>query len=228
MGSLLKIVLKIGGHAFPSKPNLKIISSYAQLLMKLKNAGHRLIVVTGGGGVARLYIKAARALGESEAICDIIGIIISRLNARLIIAKLQEDAFLETPTSVEELRNAFETSKIVVLGGLQPGQSTNAVAAVAAEAIKADVLINATNVAGVYAEDPKKNLKAKKIDKIKANKLLQMMLSSKLTAGSYKLFDPVAVKIVKRSKIPTWIIDGRNVENIEKVIKGERLGTEII
>ncbi len=228
MGFLLKIVLKIGGHAFPSKPNIKIISSYAQLLMKLKNAGHRLIVITGGGETARLYINAARALGESEAICDIIGIIISRLNARLIIAKLQEDAFLETPTSVEELRTAFETNKIVILGGFQPGQSTNAVAAVAAEAINADILINATNVEGVFTDDPKRNLKAKKIDKIKAEKLLQMMLSPKLSAGSYQLFDPIAAKIVKRSKIPTWIIDGTNIENIEKVIKGEKIGTEII
>ena len=224
----MKIVMKIGGFAFPSKPDMNAVSLYAKMLMKLKDAGHRLVVVAGGGGTSRAYIDAARKLGESEAVCDIIGIAASRLNARLLIAKLGEYAFLEPPTSVEDMRKAFETGKIVVMGGLQPGQSTNAVAAVAAEAMKADLFINATDVDGVYTADPKKDPRAKKLDKIKADDLLQMMLHGELSAGSYDLFDPVAVKLVKRSKIPTWIIDGRNVENIEKLIKGEKLGTQIV
>lgn len=220
--------MKIGGFAFPLKPDTETVSAYAKMLMRLKDAGHRLVIVAGGGGTSRAYIDAARALGESEALCDVIGIVASRLNARLLIAKLGECAYLEPPTSVEGMRKAFETDKIVVMGGLQPGQSTNAVAAVAAEAIKADLFINATNVDGVYTTDPKKDPKAKKLDEIKADDLLQMMLGEELSAGSYELFDLVAVKIVKRSKIPTCIIDGRNVENVEKLIKGEKLGTQIV
>jgi len=115
-----------------------------------------------------------------------------------------------------------------VLGGLQPGQSTNAVAAATAEAINADLLINATNVDGVYTDDPQKNPNAKKINQIKVDELLKMMIGFELSAGGYELFDPVAVKIVKRSKIPTWIIDGRDVNNIEKVLRGEKVGTKII
>jgi uridylate kinase len=226
--AILKVVLKIGGYAFPAKPNVEVLSSYAKTLRRIRKNGHQLVVVTGGGEAARLYINAARELGESEAICDIIGINVSRLNARLLIAKLGEDAFLEVPSTVEEMRKAFETGKIVILGGLQPGQSTNAVAAVTAEAINADLLINATNVDGVYTDDPRKNPNAKKIDQIKVDKLLQMMIAFELSAGGYELFDPVAVKIVKRSKIPTWIIDGRNVDNIEKILRGEEVGTQIV
>jgi len=224
----LKIVMKIGGFAFPLKPDIETVSSYAKMLMRLKDASHRLVIVAGGGGTSRAYIDAARALGESEAVCDVIGITASRLNARLLIAKLGEYSYPEPPTSIEDVRKAFEKGKIVVMGGLQPGQSTNAVAAAAAEAVKADLFINATNVDGIYTADPKKDPKAKKLDKIKADYLLRMMLAGELSAGSYELFDAVAVKIVKRSKIPTWIIDGRNVENIEKLIKGEKLGTQIV
>jgi len=224
----LKVVLKIGGHAFPAKPDVKMISSYAKTIKRMRKNGHRLVVVTGGGEASRLYINAAREMGESEAICDIIGITVSRLNARLLIAKLGENAFLEVPSTIEDMRKAFETGKIVVLGGLQPGQSTNAVAAATAEAINADLLINATNVDGVYTDDPQKNPNAKKINQIKVDELLKMMIGFELSAGGYELFDPVAVKIVKRSKIPTWIIDGRDVNNIEKVLRGEKVGTKII
>lgn len=225
---ILKIAVKIGGHVFPSRLDLNKISDYAEMFKRLTSDGHRLIVVTGGGEEARKYINATRRLGGSELVCDLIGIQISRLNARLLISRLGKDAYPEPPTSVEELRKAFETEKIVVLGGLQPGQSTNAVAAVSAESINADLLINATDVDGVYMADPGKDPNAKKLDEIDADELLKKILSRELWAGSYELFDPVAIKIVKRSKILTRIIDGRKVGNIERVVKGEKLGTLII
>ena len=224
----MKITVKIGGHVFPSRLDLKKISAYAEMFKRLRSDGHRLTVVTGGGEEARKYINAARKLGGSELVCDLIGIQVSRLNARLLISRLGRDAYPEPPTSVDELRKAFETGKIVVLGGLQPGQSTNAVAAVSAESVNADLLINATDVDGVYTADPEKDPDAKKLDEIGAGELLKKILSRELWAGSYELFDPVAIKIVKRSRILTRIIDGRKVGNIERVIKGEKLGTLIL
>jgi len=224
----LKIAIKIGRYAFPSKLDFEVVSAYAEVFKKLRSEGHRLVVVTGGGEDARKYIDAARKLGGSELVCDLMGIQVSRLNARLLISRLGEDAYPEPPTSVEELRKAFETGKIVVLGGLQPGQSTNAVAAISAESIEADLLINATDVDGVYTADPKRDPNAKKLDEIGADELLKKILNEELWAGGYELFDPVAIKIVKRSRIPTRIVDGRNVGNIERVVKGEKLGTLIL
>jgi uridylate kinase len=89
------------------------------------------------------------------------------------------------------------------------------------------LFINVTNVDGVYTEDPQKSTAAKKLSVISADKLLKLVLAGKLLAGSYELFDPVAIKIVERSKIPSWIIDGRKPENIIRVIKGDALGTLI-
>lgn len=186
-----------------------------------------MVIVTGGGKEARKYIKAARALGGSETICDLIGIMVTRINARILISGLGTDAYLEPPTYLEEVRKAFETGKIVVLGGLQPGQSTNAVGILSAEAVGADLFINATDVDGVYTEDPKRVSEAKKLDVIEVDELLKIVVEGELQAGSYKLFDLLAVKTVKRSGIKTVIIDGRVPENIERIINGEKIGTMV-
>jgi uridylate kinase len=224
----LKTVIKLGGHLFPCKPAPEKISAYAETLKKLRELGHSLIVVTGGGRVARTYIDAARRLGASEFTCDLLGIEVSRLNARLFIAKMGEDAYPEPATSLSMLLRAFETNKIVFLGGLQSGQSTNAVGVLSAEAINADLFINATDVDGVYTADPKEDSTAKKLDVVRTDELLKMLLAKELWAGSYALFDPVAIKLVERSRIPTRIIDGRNPANVEAAVKGEAVGTLIV
>jgi len=194
-------------------------------MIKVKGMGHQLIVVVGGGEVARKYIKIAQQLGASEFVCDLIGIEVSRLNARLLITKLGSDAYVESLENLCELRRAFQSDKILVLGGLQPGQSTNAVGILSAEAVNADLFINATDVDEVYTTDPKENKRAKRLDVVETDALLKMLLTKKLEAGTYALFDPVAVKIVERSGITTRIIDGRDPTNIERIIKGEALGT---
>jgi len=145
----LKIVIKIGGHVFSEGINAQNILSFAEELKRLRSEGHKVIAVAGGGEEARRYIKAGRLLGASEYACDILGIEASRLNARLLIAAMDDLAYPVPPKDIQELLVAFESEKIIVAGGIQPGQSTNAVAAMIAESIYADILINATNVEGV-------------------------------------------------------------------------------
>jgi uridylate kinase len=224
----LRIAIKLGGHLFPLKLDPEKISSYTEILRKLAAQGHQIVVVAGGGEVSRKYISAARKLGATEALCDELGIEVARLNAQLLIIKLGEEAYPKPPSSNRELRLALASGKIVILGGLHPGQSTNAVAAMAAEEMRADLLINATNVDGVYSADPKKDPQAKFLSKIESSKLIDLLLSKSFGAGGYELFDMVAIKIVERSKIPTVIIDGRKPENIMRVIHGEKLGTHLI
>jgi len=224
----LKVLIKIGGHLLGPGPDPDKVSAYASLLEKLRQQGHIIVAVIGGGENARKYIAIARQLGAEEALCDQIGIEISRLNARLIIAKLGKYAYSEPPTNVHEFRRAFETGKIIIMGGLTPGHSTDAVAAITAELIKADILIRATDVDGVYTADPKKDPAAKKLNRISPTKLLEMSLAGKCWAGEYELFDPLAAKIIQRSKIPTWIVNGSNLKNIEAIIKGKKVGTLVL
>jgi len=223
----LKVVVKIGGYTFPSELDAARIETYAMLFRKLHHEDHEILIVTGGGEDARKYIGVARALGADEAHCDQIGIEVTRLNARLFISKLGGEAYPEPPTNIHELTRALATGKIVVMGGLTPGHSTDAVVAIAAELMRADVLIRTTDVDGVYTGDPKKDPKVKRLNIIAPDKLLKLVLSGEYWAGSYDLLDPVAVKIIARSKIPTWIIDGRKPANIEKIIRGETVGTKV-
>lgn len=217
--------MKLGGHAFPSRLDVERLSSYAEVFKKAKDESHRIIVVTGGGAPARLYINALRKLGANETLCDLIGIEGTRMNARLLIAAIGEDAYPEIPRNIHEIHDAFESGKIIVVGGMYPGQSTDAVAAMISELIGASILIKATDSDGIYTVDPKKDPTGKKLDEISCESLLKMLIHGSSWAGEYELFDPIAVKIVERSRIPAWVIDGRNPENIEKVLKGERMGT---
>lgn len=205
--------------------NAQNIISLAEELKTLRSEGHRIIAVAGGGEEARRYIKAGRLLGASEYACDILGIEASRLNARLLIAAMDGLAYPVPPKDIEELLVSFENEKMIIAGGMQPGQSTNAVAAMIAESIGADILINATNVEGVYTADPDKDPSAKKLNEISTGELLTLLGGGKMVAGSYELFDLTAIKIVERSRIMTRIINGKVAGNIEKAVKGEAIGT---
>lgn len=221
----MKIVIKLGGHLFPSRLSLREIRKYADLFKRLRRMGHSLIIVTGGGEDARKYARGARELGADESFCDQVGIEATRLNAMLLISSLGEDAYPVPPAQVSELKEALEGGKIVVMGGLTPGHSTDAVAAIAAELMKADALIRTIDTDGVYTADPKRNPKARKLEKVTPSELLRMILRRKYWAGTYALLDPVAVKIIDRSDMSTWIVNGKDPENIVRAIKGKRVGT---
>ena len=223
----MKAVLKLGSVLFDSELSGNRIRSYAKVIKEFSKR-NRLVVVTGGGSNARNYIAAARELGASEFVCDQIGIHVSRLNARLLAAALGESAFPRTPESSDDLMQSMGSDLIVVMGGLQPGQSTNAVTALAAEAIRADLLVNATKVNGAYTADPRKDPKAKKLDQVTPDELIQILSMEGFKAGEYDLMDPLALRIIKRSKIPAIIVDGRDPSNIKKALSGKRVGTKIV
>ena len=222
----MQLVIKIGGYLFPSELTPTRINEFTSILKTLRKK-HKIIVVAGGGANARLYIQAARTLGSDESYCDDIGIRFARLNAKLLISALGDYSYPRVAENTAQLRTYNLFDKIVVMGGLQPGQSTNAVAAIAAEIVRADLLINGTDVEGVYTDDPKIYPDAKKLDEVPIDQLLEIIAKSKSSAGGYKLLDPVAVKIIERSKIPTIILDLKDPKNLIRVIEGNKIGTRI-
>lgn len=223
----MKAVLKLGGFAFDPELTTGKIERYADIIRRFYRK-NQLVVVTGGGVTARKYIAAVRKLGASETFCDQIGIYVSRLNAQLFARALGDAAFPEIPDRLETLPTSAMSGLVVVLGGLQPGQSTNAVAALAAEAINADLLISATDVEGVYTADPRKYPRAKKLDRVTPEDLMRILSSEGVWAGEYALMDPIAIRIIRRSKIPVTVIDGRDPLNLEKVLRGKNVGTRIV
>lgn len=226
----MRAVLKIGGSLLYDKEGnilVEKVRAYAAAIKSLVKDGHSLVVVVGGGIPARTFISAARDLGASEAQCDWLGIKLARNNAELLCAGLGDIAYPKIVETLDELEVAVKIGKVVLMGGLIPGQSTNAVAALAAETVNAETLFNATNVDGVYDRDPKEP-GAKRFDTITIVELKKVLSGGGTKAGEYKLFDSVAIKVVERSKIPTVIFDGRNPDYLTRVFSDENIGTRIV
>jgi len=225
----LNVTIKMSGHIlFPSLGAATDLKPYVNLLKDLKKLGYNVYVVVGGGEPARYYIRLIREQGADESTCDQMGISIANLNAKVFAQAMGSDACQFIPKSFSELDHALETGKMVFMGGLQPGQSTNAVSCVLAERSKSKLLINTTTVDAIYTSDPKTDHTAKKLSKITIAELAKLLDDKGTKAGEYDLLDPVAIKIIQRSKITTKIIDGRDPISILKAIKGEDIGTTII
>ena len=220
-----RIVIKFSGKVFAME-NVKLLKDYARFLVKISRT-YQPIIVAGGGKIARHYINHARSSGADESTLDELGIEISRLNAKLLIYALKGKAYSHPPTTLKEAQQAVESGLIVVAGGLHPGQSTNGTAALIAEQTNASQFINATDVNGIYDSDPNNNKKAKMFKKIEIKTLKKILIHEDSVAGGYDLMDIVALKIIERSKIKTRVIK-LDIKNLEKAIKGQLIGTEII
>jgi len=220
-----RIVIKLSGSVF-AMDNTKVLKDYASFLVKICKICQP-VVVAGGGKIARHYISHARTSGADESTLDELGIEVSRLNAKLLIYALKNKAYPHPPTNLQEVKHAVDSGLIVISGGLHPGQSTNATAALIAEKVHASEFLNTTDVDGIYDSDPRKNKKAKKFKRIELKNLRKLLVHEETIAGGYDLMDIVALKVIERSKIKTRILKS-DIKNIEKAIKGNSVGTEII
>ncbi len=206
--------------------NAKKIKEYADVFKKIKDEGHEIAIVVGGGKTAREYISIARELKANNSFCDEIGIMATRMNAMILISALGDYSIKKVPTSFEEAELILNLGKIPVMGGTHPGHTTDAVSASLAEFINADLLVIGTNVDGVYNKDPNKYKDAKKFDKISAKQLVDLALSFSLEAGSSSVIDLLAAKIIERSKLKVIVVKG-TPEELLNVSKGIVNGTII-
>ena len=224
----MRAVVKLGGALFHREPNVAALKEMGKVLEGFVAKGNQLVLVAGGGENARTYISAARKLGAEESTCDLLGIQITRANAELLRLALGSIASSRILTTLSDLPHCAGSGKAVVMGGLQPGQSTSAVAALAAEITRAEILVNGTDVDGVYTEDPKKNSKAKLMRSVHVDKLLNWAMSGEVFAGRYELLDPLAIKIMQRARIPTRFVSLSDPSNIIAALQDKDIGTRVL
>ncbi len=219
----MRLVVSLGGSVLLGKfPDCSRIGDFAKTLRKLSDE-HEIFVVTGGGKVAREYISAIRGFGADNTFCDVAGILVTKLNAMLLISALLSegcDVSKEVPETFERALELSKLYRVVVMGGTFPGHTTDATSALLAEFVGAEVLLNATNVDGVYEEDPKVNPEARKFEKITARELVEIVARSEFRAGSSNVMDLLAAKVIERSGIKTIIFLG-TPENLERVVRGD-------
>ena len=223
----MRVVLRIGGSVVASPVNTELISKYADLLRTLKEQGHEVAVVVGGGSLAREFIAVAKNLGLNERAQDEIAISVSRVFAQLFLKKLGEMGCKAVPLTVDDAADCLGGGKILVMGGLKPGMTTDTVAALIAERVNADLLVKGTDQAGVYNKDPKKYGDAVKLDHLSFDDLANVFSESKHKAGIHQIIDPEAVNILKRKRVRLVVVNGFAPENILAAVNGKSVGTVI-
>lgn len=207
--------------------NPRLMTRYVELLQDLKRLGHGVAAVVGGGSLSRELIRTAKAMGLSEPYQDEVAISVSRVMAQLFVLGLGKLGSLSVPTTIEHAASLLEKGKIMIMGGLRPGMTTDAVAAILADHVKADLLVKATDQEGIYDHDPRKFPEARKLDSLSFDDLSKLFEEDKHRAGIHQIVDPEAVRILQKRRIRTVIVNGFKPENVLSAVKGEKVGTVI-
>jgi uridylate kinase len=203
----------------------KFLSLVDRLL--LEDSERRFIFVVGGGGPARAWQRAYRNLARSPADdqADWIGVMATRLNAQLIKA-LMGDRCREEVVSDPSRADSF-TGRVLVAAGWKPGFSSDYDAVILAERFGAPMVINLSNIEQVYTDDPRKNPDAKPIGSISWADFIRIV-GDEWTPGKNVPFDPVASRRASETGLKVLCAAGKNLANLEKILKGgDFLGTLI-
>lgn len=223
----MRIVVRIGGSVVASPINTDLMGKYADIIKTIKQHGHEIAVVLGGGALAREFIGIAKNLDLDMTAQDEIAISCSRLFAQLFLKKIGESGCNKIAITLDDAAQCLFEGKVVVMGGLKPGITTDTVAALVAERVEADLLVKGTDQDGVYDKDPRKHPDAIKLDRLSIEDLAKIFEGSVHKAGIHQIIDPEALKILKRKRLKLVIVNGFKPENLLAAINGETVGTVI-
>ncbi len=208
-----KIVISMGGSIFENALDRDVKST----IDVFRNYDNYAIVV-GGGPLARERIKFLRELGASEYHLDKMGIQATRLNALTISLALGN--LIPIPSSIDEAIDILQSYGKVVMGGTEPGHTTDAVSLLLAEAWGAKRVFNVTNVDYLYDRNPKEK-GANKIEKISYRKLMDLLTEEEKKAGSNFPIDILSINIAMRSNIEIFILSYKDRENLKNALDGK-------
>lgn len=228
----MKIVISLGGSVLTRNLTPEYFSKLSEAIGKLHDEGHELYIVVGAGHMKKDYIQVVKGLNLHDNHAHNIAIQITHLNANLLRLALGERAYEFLPKSSAEVLShsmkANATGKIFICGGTEPGQSTDGVAAKIAAHKKADLLINVSNVNGVYTSDPKTDPNAKKLEKLSHGEFLKILKGLDQRPGKFELFDKKAARLLEEKKIRAVMISGADPQELIRAVFGGHEGTEII
>jgi uridylate kinase len=222
------IVISLGGSLIvPDKIDIGFLKKFKKVLIK-NTKNYKFVVVTGGGSTARKYINALRKEGKSKYLQSLMGISVTRLNARFVSYFFGKDPKKGIPYDMKHVKGLVSKNDIVFCGALRyaPKQTSDSTSAKLASYLGAK-FVNLTNVKGLYSANPAKYKSAKFIPKISRVEMYKMMMKFKFKAGQHAPLDQTAVKVIKDHKIPVFLL-GKNMKNFDNFLKGKKfIGTVI-
>ncbi len=215
------VVVSVGGSLLSADADPSAyLAGLADLLRSLGRT-RPLVVTTGGGRTAREYIGLGNRLGLTPVELDELGIDVTRLHARLLAGRVGLPTPSHPPTTVREAVEALRHASPIVLGGTEPGHTTDAVAALVAVRLRADRVVNATDVDGVYDADPKLRPGSHRYDRLAWPAFLELLRSGSAGGpGQNFPFDRLGTETLARAGIPLAVVAGRDLANLRKAIEG--------
>nr|QQK87094.1 uridylate kinase [Treponema denticola] len=220
-------VLSVGGSIVaPDKPDFDFLDKFSKTIRNwlLQDSPRKIIMVIGGGAPARDYQNAYRKVCDLRKApakndeADWIGIMATRLNAQLVKAVFEDlcpNPVVYDPTTVDMFGG-----QILVAAGWKPGFSTDNDAVVLAERFSGNLVVNLSNIAKVYTDDPKKNPEARPIDSISWEDFIKIV-GTEWVPGKNTPFDPIASQRAQKAGIKVICAAGKDIENLENILNGK-------
>lgn len=221
-------IIKLSGSLIYSDKgfNHKIINAYVKSIRE--NIEKVDAIVVGGGDISRQYIDAGNKVGLSNKEMDMIGIEVTKLNANLIHRAIDLEK-VKLVTSSSDAIEVLKSGNIPILGGTEPGQTTDSVAATLASSEPSGKIVVCSKIEGIYdIRDSRIVDKEEQRDifkHISIHKLESIISNQADIPGRNVPIDKKAFRKLKSFNIPCQIFDGREIENFEKAINWEHVGT---
>jgi uridylate kinase len=230
-----RVLLKISGEALMGDQNygidVNVARTVAEELKAVHDLGVQVAVVVGGGNIFRGVSKSAGNMDRSSA--DYIGMLATVMNAVVLqdaLEKLGVQTRVMSAIDIPQLAEPFirrravrhlEKNRIVIFaaGTGNPYFTTDSAAALRALEIKADIILKATKVDGIYSADPMQVSDATRFDVITYQQVLERQL---------KVMDASAISLCMDNNLPIIVFNMRQPGNITRVVKGEPgVGTRV-
>ena len=230
-----RVVIKLSGEALRepgARENIspQIVRDIAGCIKRVRDLGVQTSVVIGGGNIWRGLSASHRGMDRTTA--DYMGMLATVINGLALKSGLDElgvQTRVQTAIEMQNVAEPFilgrairhlEVGRVVIFvaGTGNPYFSTDTTAALRASEIRADVILKATKVDGIYDSDPKKNPGAKRFDRLTFNEALTQRL---------QVMDSTAFSLCMDNKIPIIVFDMGTPSNFTDVVLGKPIGTRV-
>ena len=227
------ILLKLSGESLQSTQNsidTERLMQYATQIKAIADKGCRVAVVIGGGNIYRGL--AGQGKGFDRVRGDQMGMLATIINSLALQSALENVGQpVKVLTSINmapvgdiyskfKANELLDSGNVVIIGGGtgNPFFTTDTASALRGVEIGADVLLKGTRVDGIYTADPEKDPNATKFNDISFQDVIQKQL---------KVMDLTAFTLCMENNLPIYVFDMDTVGNLEKVIDGQKIGTQV-
>ncbi|SMO94850.1 UMP kinase [Gracilimonas mengyeensis] len=231
-----RVLLKLSGEALLGEQghgiDADILSTYAQEIKAVQEAGVEVSVVIGGGNIFRGVKGATQGMDRVQG--DYMGMLATMINSMALqdaLEQIEVQTRLMSAIRMEAIAEPYirrravrhlEKGRVVIFGAGtgNPYFTTDTAGSLRAIEIEADVILKGTRVDGIFDSDPEKNKEAKKFDQITGDEVLKRRLS---------VMDLTAFTLCRENETPIIVFNMNKKGNLKRiVVDGEPVGTTVI